>query len=261
MASKYIELLKKKTDQPDSVSVLSIVKLLNKITGIKLIKQSVSRYEQILMLSRQKNHDFFLMRYEDFIDQNTQTMAKYLGIKLSQEVVVDSKYKRVSRTKKHSDWKNWFTLNDLNSVSKKFGDFNTEFNYSYTQKKNYLPKINRENSYQYTINVINEYRRKNLLPEFEENKINIGQEGTFIDKAIAQLRKNNFSDAELAINKAIEINPSLPSVYLLQGRILSQQNRFQEAVLAVSNVIKNYPNYSNAYEQLRRILQRQKKIG
>lgn len=67
--------------------------------------------QQELLASRS---DFFLLRYEDFVDGNLQNLSRYLGgLDLDHRVTVDAEVSRVERRKKHGDWRHWFTPEDV----------------------------------------------------------------------------------------------------------------------------------------------------
>jgi hypothetical protein len=67
--------------------------------------------QQELLASRS---DFFILRYEEFVDGNLQNLRDYLGgVDLDHRVSVNAEVARVERRKKHGDWRHWFTPEDV----------------------------------------------------------------------------------------------------------------------------------------------------
>jgi hypothetical protein len=210
--NQYINLLKRKVEQPNSVTLQKIINLHQEITKKNLLDFTIKDYQKILEIVKQNKFDFYQLKYEDFVDGNLAQLSEYLGAEIENEVEVAQKFKRVARSKKHSDWKNWFLENDVKTISKLFIDVLDIFEYDYNlnqEEKIIAP----ETSYLYVINVINEYRRGHSLPEYQDGVINIGEEGDYIDQAIHFLRINDLENMEKNIVQAFKINPNLQNAY------------------------------------------------
>lgn len=239
LAAKYIELLKRKTENPDSVDLLEIVNLLNEITTLKSLNMFRIQCQKLLGLYKKgSKFNFQLLKYEDFVDGKIQDIEEYLGITFDKEIDVDEKFKRVKRTQNYGDWKNWFTDKDLKKLSGFFEEFNQEFKYDTTLDLDAVKQINPEHSYLYTIHVINDYRKANSLPEYQDGQINMGEEGSFIDQAIRSLRKNEIPEAQESIATAIEKNPNIAGAHSIMGKILAKQKKFEEAEKAFNRALE-----------------------
>ncbi len=262
LASKYIELLKRKTESPQSVPVLEIIDLFKRLTGNNVIKIFQEQYNQILALSKEGKYGFKILRYEDFVDGFVEELEDHLGIKLedNSNIEVDKKHQRVTRTKKYGDWKNWFTEKDVDEFSNIFKEFNEEFNYNDKNIELDSAVIDPEHSYLYVIRIINEYRRLNYLPEYEDGQIKMGREGRVVDNAINFIKKKEWSKAEATMSRALKINPSLAGIYLIQGKMFIRQNKLQEAETAIAQALELNPALSSsAEEQLGRISARKRR--
>ena len=55
----------------------------------------------------------FLLKYEDFVSNNLADLNEYLQLKIDEKVEVPKVLKRVARTKKYDNWRNWFTPEDV----------------------------------------------------------------------------------------------------------------------------------------------------
>lgn len=249
----FISILKRKTEQPDSIPLQEIIDTYEKITQTNLIGFTVNNYQKIFEIVKQNNVEVYKLKYEDFVDGNLAELSHYLGTTVNSEVEVDKKFERVARSKKHSDWKNWFTQDDVRKMSELFWDFLTYLKYD-TVLDQRVKIIAPEKSYLYVINVINEYRRSYSLPEYEEGIIKIGEEGNYIDQAIHSLKKNNFYDVEKYLIEAFNLNPNLQNTYLLiEERLGKKQDlsstSLKKRTIKINNLVRLHPNNSDLIEQ------------
>ncbi len=61
---------------------------------------------------------------------------------------------------------------------------------------------------------------------------------------------NNFEKAEIIIEEAIKLNPSLPNSYCIRGLILKSLNKYDESKLSLEKAIELDNNYFDAYINL-----------
>jgi hypothetical protein len=224
-SSQYVNLLKRKVAQPDSILLQEIINSYQDITKNNILDFLKNDCQNILEIVRQNIFDIHKLKYEDFVDGNLNRLSDYLDSKVKNEVKVDEKFKRVARSKKHSDWKNWFTQNDIKELSNLFADFITFLSYEAAldhQKKNIFP----ETSYLYVIKVINEYRKNYGIPEFQDGIINIGEEGNYIDNAIRCLQSDNLVNFRNNIVKASKLNPELQKTYSCLEHLYKTKKEF-----------------------------------
>ncbi|MGB3404811.1 MAG: hypothetical protein WBA77_19155 [Microcoleaceae cyanobacterium] len=219
IALKYLELLKQKTNQPDSYSTLELINYLNQLNGGNIINGFKRQYQDMIKLTS-SNLDFFVLKYEDFIDGNLQALGEYLNIKMNQsDVEVPQQYQRVNRTKGYDDWKNWLTLSDLKQLQRDFSEICDALQYDLSLPEDYSRVIDPQKSYQYTQSVINEYRQNHFLPEVKEDYMMIKDEGVLFDQAFANFKSGNLSEAKSLINQGIALNPKIPGFYILLAKI------------------------------------------
>ena len=72
---------------------------------------------------------FFLLKYEDYVDNKLEAASDYLGMSISNSPVLPNDLMRVKRTKSKSDWKNWFTDTDIDFFKKAFEQMMIMFGY------------------------------------------------------------------------------------------------------------------------------------
>jgi SAM-dependent methyltransferase len=216
---RYISLLKEKTKNPDQIDLKEIIDLNKIITGVDILTLIYNFYNDVFEISQHKKMNFFVFRYEDYIEGNLSDINQYLGVKLKTKIEVPAQYKKVARTKNHSDWKNWFTENDVKKLRNLFAYVTNFFGYT-TKLDNTHKIIAPETSYLYVISVINEYRKNINLPEYEDGTINVGKEGNYVDKVIQCLRDDPLEKARGFLWSAFNLNPNLEKTYsLLEKRI------------------------------------------
>jgi len=233
LARKYINLLKKKTDNPDAVPLVEIIELLKEITSADLEKDSLETCRAILKL-----HEAFtaqvgakVIRYEDFIDKNLEHIDSYLGSSLSnqEDIEVGADHQYVARKKAYGDWKNWFTESDVSALLKKFDKFNGTFGYSSVLDGSYKQVIAPEHSHLYTASVINKYRKQNFLPAYSDQEINLKKEGRLFDRAINVFRKQEFLRSRKLVEEAITIRPDFVAAHILLSKIHARDNQYGKA--------------------------------
>ncbi len=241
VALKYLELLKQKTINPEQNSTLEIINCLNKVKGGNIIRGFKLQYQDMAQI-RASDSDFFLLKYEDFIDRNLKNLGQYLEIEIhDMDVEVPQEYQRVNRTKSYDDWKNWLTVSDLKQLSPDFAEICDTFQYDLTLAEDYPKSIDPEKSYLYTKEVINEFRRKNFLSEVNENHIIIEDEGLLFDRAFAHWKSGKLSEAESLIEEGISLNPKIPGFYILLAKIMIKGDQPSAASAAIAKALEINP--------------------
>jgi hypothetical protein len=241
IALQYLKLLKQKTINPHGHSTLEIIDSLNQLKGGNIVRGFKLQYEGMAKIMS-SNLDFFVLKYEDFIDGNLKDLGEYLEISMNPvDVEVPQEYQRVNRTKGYDDWKNWLTLSDLQKLSIDFAEICEILQYDLTLAEDYPQSIDPQKSYLYTQAVVNEFRRKNFLPEVNENHIIIEDEGLLFDQAFAQWKSENLSDAEALMSQGISLNPKIPGFYILLAKIQIQGNQLEAASIAISQALELDP--------------------
>jgi hypothetical protein len=163
---RIISLLIKKEKNPSSISFVDLAKTVFSKNFFK--SQYINRIKIFNRFYRE-HPDYFIVSYEDFIDNKLGALEDYLGFKLNGSSEVASVLSRVVRTKSYGSWKNWFTKEDViffkdlcSGFMLKHGFFDWELN----KKQEILP----EHCSDYVIRVVNDRRRREGLLEFNFNK-------------------------------------------------------------------------------------------
>lgn len=86
---------------------------------------------------------WYILHYEDLVDRKWQSLEDILGFELKHDVAVSSALQRVSRTNTHSNWRRWFTEEDVVFLRPVLHDFLAKQNYAADdwdlEKVNFLP--------------------------------------------------------------------------------------------------------------------------
>ena len=142
-----LELVKKKEAKPGSVSFM---KILN--TAQYDVAHFSKQYAKVAQVLSKVKLNWFVLSYEDFVDNKVEHLNTYLGIKVNTEAGVDPSLKRVERSKAYGNWRSWFTQDDvkalkpiLNSKLKALGYDESDWN---LDKK---PKLSSKQGSEYMI--------------------------------------------------------------------------------------------------------------
>ncbi len=74
--------------------------------------------------------------------------------------------------------------------------------------------------------------------------------GPLVNEGLIQLRKQQYADAEKALQQAVKVNPQNPYAFNLLGVALREQGKFQDARAAYESALALDPNYAKAHFNL-----------
>lgn len=237
-SKSYIELLIRKTESPKSVRVSEIVEQLNAISNVNAVERISIACSRLIDYYKKLKSKIHVLKYEDFVDGQLNNIEEYLGISLKKDTEVAPEFSRVKRTKKHSDWKNWFTDEDIEKYYTLFSEYNNIFKYSSIIESDYTPLIDPKHSYLYTQSLIKDLK---IRDNFQQG-----------DKYESQM---NLEQASECYKNSIELNPQFAPAYLRLARVLKKQGKFQESLSAYQKATalkKDWP--SGVYKEVEDIL-------
>ncbi len=261
-AKTYVDLLKKKVENPNSVGIYDIDKCYSNIditkrgSLIQVVKKQSEKIQELYQSSDSKN--FFVLKYEDFVQNNLDELSHYLGRKISSDIEVSEKFKRTERSKSFDSYKSFFLDAELQSSLINFESFNQTFGYrSETNAISYDDEnslaLSPEMTYIYTTKIINEYRSKNLIPLYQHGKVKIKQEGILFDRARRCLAKNKLEEAEKLLIKSVTINNSFLASHFKLAKIYEKKRNFTLAVNHLKECLKIEPNCDDALNMLQQL--------
>lgn len=153
---KFLDALKAKEQSPPEHSVQSLFDLLAKLEGSRSeLTHLIYVHKKAVNVWRTVMDTAHLLRYEDFVDERIEALSAYLGFHVDAQVDVDPKWRRVTRTKSHGNWKHWFTTADDNLARTAFADYLDTFRYDDWDKPP-IQIIDPEHSSKYVERVVAE---------------------------------------------------------------------------------------------------------
>lgn len=121
LRSRFISALIQKETDPRSISVKSLFALRDELEDKAKRKGGLSKmmqndedpeyYEPAIEFSKRRK-DFFIFKYEQFVDKDFDGINAYLGMKLNSDPDLEN-FKHLARTKRYGNWKEWFTAEDV----------------------------------------------------------------------------------------------------------------------------------------------------
>lgn len=106
----------KKEMEPLTVSIQDMISVLNETLGIHINLELKNTFNYFRFINAHNEKlNYLILRYEDFINNNLQSLEDYLGIQLTEERSVDQFNNRVLRTASYNNWKSYFLQSDLDA--------------------------------------------------------------------------------------------------------------------------------------------------
>lgn len=109
---KWLYLLRRKTRNPQGVSVLHMINTWWRLSRADLVSHYVRALDRSTGFHRRIGDQFHTLHYEDYVDSKFDDVDSYLGLSLSTGVVQENET-RVARSSTHGEWRSWFTPADI----------------------------------------------------------------------------------------------------------------------------------------------------
>jgi len=152
---EFKELLLKKEENPDSISLSEIMMRAWKPN----FKSKILRPLNLLHDFHINNPDYFVIKYEDMVEEKLGSLKDFFGFNISSDQSVAPRFQRVERTKSSGSWKDWFCLKDVELLSPILEGFMKYFKYDFSSwETNTDKRILPEHCSNYFIKVLNEKR-------------------------------------------------------------------------------------------------------
>lgn len=153
--STWLDALRAKERDPASIGVVELYRLLESLSGPPSYLDVFARvHRSALAKWRRLEDSFFLVKYEDFIDGETEEASAYVGLDLTSDVDVDERWQRVARSRGYGDWKRWFLESDLEYVQSQVPEFLAAFGYDADWETDPAPVIESETCSRYVERIV-----------------------------------------------------------------------------------------------------------
>lgn len=150
--SQIMRLLRQKESDPRSISLLQIFDTIlqsNPGPSLEQTTQWMTNQYQWLPEFEGRLDDYFLIKYEDFVDGRIEEMERYLGVPLHGSAQVSEEHDHVPRTQRYGDWKNWLVERDVEHFRPVFDAYIRRYGYSTDWRVNDPPVVLPEFCSQY----------------------------------------------------------------------------------------------------------------
>ncbi len=162
----FLELLQRKEAKPKSVSVREIHEHYMKLMDRDDFPEWRAQYQKIfvdpLFEIASTIPDVFVLKYEDFVDDQLRELENYLGFALKGQSVVDREFSRVERTRSYGGWKDWYTHDDIEFYEPVFAPLLERYDYSGEWDLNSMPVIDPWTTSEYFVRITNERRNRDV---------------------------------------------------------------------------------------------------
>ncbi|MEJ2750679.1 MAG: hypothetical protein P8183_22650, partial [Anaerolineae bacterium] len=105
---RALQLVLEKESAPDAIGFYDIL-----ATKPEIKAHVMDSIRDIGTIMETVGDDWFVLKYEDFVDGRTTSLNQYLGFSIDEAASVPADLKRVERTKKYGNWRRWFNQKDV----------------------------------------------------------------------------------------------------------------------------------------------------
>ncbi len=258
-AYKYIDLLMKKANAPELVGVNDIDRCFKNVTERSSLIRAVAKQSNSIYDLAQNTQEFFLLKYEDFIQNNLQGLSGYLGREIFNQVKVSKQFARTERSKSFDNYKYFFLNQEIHSILEPLKSFNNMFEYAFdldhlNSSVGEKPSaLSAELTYNYTIKVINEYRSRHLIPLYNHGQIQVKEEGVLFDKAKRFLANEKLDEAEKLFLESVSLNNSFLASYFKLAKIHEARENFDLSSHYLHECLRIDPQCKAALQMLQHL--------
>lgn len=156
-----MQVLRRKEQDPESLSVVEILKQISQISGRENLLESV-RNNAILpaKMKREANGEYFMLPYEDFVAGEFAAMNGYLGFEVDPSFEVGERHTYVVRTKAAGSWKDWFLDEDVRYFVDEVADDYRELGFDIEQRPHSSKTIDPKTCSEYAFAQFERLREK-----------------------------------------------------------------------------------------------------
>ena len=155
----FIDLLITKEQQPSSISLLEMFRCIWAPFELDVFSEKISNQLDIA-ISLAKQRGFFVVKYEDLINNDLNELENYLGFEITKYNEVDEEFSRVVRSKGSGFWKDWYLNEDIVFFRPLLSETIEVFGYHSEWATNSHPAILKEHCSEYVKRIVNERRKQ-----------------------------------------------------------------------------------------------------
>lgn len=160
---RILDILREKETDPQSISMWRIFEAIVDESEHHSFEQVTEwlrvQYEWLVAFEK-KLDGYCLLKYEDFVDEELETLESYLGFPLKGEALVDPVHDHVPRTRTYNNWIHWFTEEDISFFRPIFVGYIKRYGYSRDWRLSENQSISPEHCSRYILRTVNKKRAK-----------------------------------------------------------------------------------------------------
>jgi hypothetical protein len=163
----WLDLLEQKRQQPRSTSLCELIRVNASWRGLALSDelQRLTPATELLHRLQQEAPLHHVLRYEDMVAGELNSLEKYLGLSLKKPFQVGAEVSRVERTRSAGSWKHWFTPEDESVLRPILATYLQAYGYDHDWALAAEPEISAAHSTEYVLRIVNQKRAQaKLLP-------------------------------------------------------------------------------------------------
>lgn len=198
---KFIDALQRKEEDPRSVSILELMDTADQV-GYRKHRPRRLAADYLAMTRIAGDQGFHVVRYEDFVDGDVESLAEYLQLPLNPiSSETPAWLTHISRSRGHGAWRDWFTSEDVEHYRPLLSQSMSRMGYADEWELNAEPAIAASTSSLYVADRLEKRRRELAVAESAED------EGSSDGSSIATLHSMaSDGNAKAALSLARRLN-------------------------------------------------------
>lgn len=253
---RFLALLRRKLEAPGSVAMREITAMVEQYYPSRAaMHDSVTVLETIA----QTYPDFFLLRYEDFVDGRLDALSAYSGLPLTNEPEITGFAKKVARSKSYGDWHKWFLPEDVAYFREIYGSYLDRFGYE-TEIEEAEP-LDLETTIDYSIKVGNQGRQNRWLPAYVPGEVHMTSEGPAYHAARDAFLRGSKIDALRMVDEVIAAGTTIAGFFELKSQILAEAEDFTGAAAALRQAMRLAPEEESFPKRLEALVKKETSLG
>lgn len=157
---KFIDALRQKEKDPRSVSILELMDIADQV-GYRKHRPRRLAADYLAMTEAAAEQQFHIVRYEDFVDGNVDSLGSYLQLPLNPTSAETPAWlTHISRSRGHGAWRDWFTPEDVEHYSPLLRRSMSRMGYKDEWELNQDPEIAASTSSLYVADRLDKRRRE-----------------------------------------------------------------------------------------------------
>ncbi|MGQ0564027.1 MAG: hypothetical protein ACT4OK_03015 [Gemmobacter sp.] len=160
----FLDLLRQKQADPGSLSVLGILRALERLSGrTDLARNFRDNAVMPAHIQRTYGDRFWMFAYEDLVEGRFAHLSEYLGFEVTPEFELGGQHGHVSRSKTTGEWRQWFLDEDIAYFAQDVAEDYALMGFDPAEAADPAPAISPETSSDYAQKLVDRLLEKNRV--------------------------------------------------------------------------------------------------